>query len=321
VPRQDRIVVASDRAYPYSRGLLAQSLMACGIAPDDAYRVARVVDALLRRSAQASVTTDELRARVEEVLAGEEGDALQRYRRWSALQHMEWPLVVLIGGAPGTGKSTIATQVAHRLGITRIVSTDAVRQVMRAVISRELVPYIHTSSFDAASTVPPDALGSSGGDPAVVGFVQQAETVRVGVRGIVDRAVAERFPLVLEGVHLVPGSDLVPLDAPATVVEVMLVVDDPLEHQSHFHARAAHTGDARPVQRYLQAFDEIRKIQLHLLEASARNGVPVVEARHMDTAVRQILDMVLERVAAAATLPACPSPTATIAASAPTSSP
>ncbi len=111
-----------------------------------------------------------------------------------------------------------------------------------------------------------------------------------------------------------------PLDARATVVEVMLAVDDPQEHQSHFHARAAHTGDARPVERYLEAFQEIRKIQSHLLEAAARNGVPVVEARHMDTAVRQILDMVLERVAAAATLPPCPSPTS-IAASAPTSSP
>ena len=52
------------------------------------------------------MTTDELRARVEEVLAGEEGDALERYRRWSALQNMSEPLVMLIGGAPGTGKST-----------------------------------------------------------------------------------------------------------------------------------------------------------------------------------------------------------------------
>ena len=56
-------------------------------------------------------------------------------------------------------------------------------------------------------------------------------------------------------------------------------MDDPQEHQSHFHARAAHTGDARPVERYLEAFDEIRRIQYHLLEAAARNGVPVVEAR------------------------------------------
>jgi 2-phosphoglycerate kinase len=281
-----------------------------------------MVDANLRRSAQARLTTDELRQRVEEVLAAEGGDALERYRRWSALGSIEAPLLILIGGAPGTGKSTVATQVAHRLGIVRIVSTDAVRQVMRAVVARELVPHVHTSSFEAAGTVPAEALtgAAAGADPTVVGFVQQAETVRVGVRGILDRAVEERFPLVLEGVHLVPGTDALPPGARATVVEVLLAVGDPAEHQSHFHARAAHTGDARPVERYLQAFDEIRRIQDHLLGAAARANVPVVEACHLDTAVRQILDMILERVAAAATLPAWPRPNAhRVAASAPTS--
>src|SRR4029079_1897944 len=147
------------------------------------------------RGEEAYLTTPELREVAAAVLEREEGDeAVSRYRRWYELRHLERPLVVLIGGAPGTGKSTIATQVAHRLGITRIVSTDAVRQVMRAVISRELVPHIHNASFHAASTVPAESLGKGGGDPAMVGFVQQAETVRVGVRGIVDRAVAERFP-------------------------------------------------------------------------------------------------------------------------------
>ena len=230
--------------------------------------------------------------------------------------------MVLIGGAPGTGKSTIATQVAHRLGITRIVSTDAVRQVMRAVIARELVPHVHTSSFDAASTVPPDALGSAVAIRTVVGFVQQAETVRVGVRGIVDRAVAERFPLVLEGVHLVPGTELVPLDAPRDRGRGHARRATTRRSTSRTSTRAPRTpATPGPWSATWQAFEEIRKIQSHLLEAAARNGVPVVEARHMDTAVRQILDMVLERVAAAATLPPCPSPATSIAASAPTSSP
>ena len=50
------------------------------------------------------------------------------------------PLVLLVGGATGTGKSTITTEVAHRLGITRVTSTDFVRQTMRAFFSEAFMP-------------------------------------------------------------------------------------------------------------------------------------------------------------------------------------
>ena len=40
--------------------------------------------------------------------------------RLEALSRLELPLLVLVGGATGTGKSTVATEVAHRLGITRV---------------------------------------------------------------------------------------------------------------------------------------------------------------------------------------------------------
>ena len=59
------------------------------------------------------------------------------------------PLIVLIGGTTGVGKSTIATEVAHRLGITRIVSTDSIREVMRGIFSQDLMPAIYESAFNA----------------------------------------------------------------------------------------------------------------------------------------------------------------------------
>ena len=36
---------------------MAQSLMACGIAPDRAYRIARIVEVDLRRGSEALLTT------------------------------------------------------------------------------------------------------------------------------------------------------------------------------------------------------------------------------------------------------------------------
>jgi 2-phosphoglycerate kinase len=47
----------------------------------------------------------------------------------------------------------VATEVAHRLGITRVTSTDFIRQTMRAFFSDEFMPAIHTSSFEAGSAI------------------------------------------------------------------------------------------------------------------------------------------------------------------------
>lgn len=301
MPSRDRLVVKRDRSFPYSKGLMAQSLMTCGIAPDRAYRVARIVELELRRGDRALVTTAELREQTLAALEREEGqEALERYRRWHDVRHLERPLILLIGGAPGSGKSTIATEIAHRLAITRIVSTDVIRQVMRGIIARDLVPQIHTSSFSAAETMP----SATDADRTLMGFAQQAVTIAVGARGVVCRAVEERFPLVLEGVHLIPGCALVDDGAPAVVVELLMAVADEEAHRSHFYLRADHTGDARPVERYLASFGEIRRIQEYLVDAAERAGVTVVESSDLDAAVRRVMDLVLDRVAAAAARPA-----------------
>ena len=76
------------------------------------------------------------------------------------MERLDVPLVILIGGATGVGKSTIATQLAARLGIVRVVATDAIREVMRSMLSPELMPTLHTSSFHAGHSAARAAQGS-----------------------------------------------------------------------------------------------------------------------------------------------------------------
>ena len=296
MPRPDPIIVTAEGGYPYSKGLMAQSLMACGIPPDRAYRVARLIDAELRRGDRQPVSTAELRERAEALLAEGIAADVDRYRRSRALRRGDRTLVVLVGGAPGVGKSAVATQLAHRLGITRIASTDTIREVLRTTLAPGIAPSIASSSFESHRALPPEAGAA---DPLLVGFFEQADTVSRAARGIVSRSLRERVPLVLEGVHVVPGGGLGRAggDARSVVVEALLVVADEEEHRSHFRFRAEETADGRPLERYLDRFDEIRRIQAALESTARRAGAPVIEAARLDGAVRELLDLVLERVA------------------------
>ena len=206
-----------------------------------------------------------------------------------ALNRLEVPLVVLVGGATGTGKSTVATEVAHRLGITRVTSTDVVRQTMRAFFSSEFMPSIHFSSFEAGPALTTD---DDEGDRVLRGFLEQTRNVLVGVKAVLGRAMEESYSLALEGVHLVPGM-LPPVDG-AVFCQVLLAIEDEDEHARHFFTRD--NEGLRPFDKYLRGLPDIRRIQDYLVERAGKTGVPVIENESMEAAVDQVIDLVLAEV-------------------------
>jgi 2-phosphoglycerate kinase len=269
---------------PYSRGLMARALMAAGVSAVRAYELAHRVGVDLADRGEDAVDLDRLEQLAVDVLGENEGSqAIRRLRRHEALRELDLPIIVLIGGATGTGKSTVATEVAYRLGITRVTSTDFVRQTMRAFLKRYFMPSIHYSSFE----VPPeeDGLGT------VEGFVEQTRNVLIGVRGVIDRALQEGWSLVLEGVHLVPGM-LPPVEG-ALVIHCVLAIEDVDLHASHFWVRDARSEGLRPVQKYLDSIMDIRRLQDFILEQARGCGVPIVENGSIELSIGTVMELVL----------------------------
>lgn len=213
----------------------------------------------------------------------------------SAVRDLHVPLIVLVGGATGTGKSTVATEVAHRLGITRVTSTDVVRQTMRAFFSREFMPAIHYSSFEADEAAAPVPKDESADDPKVRGFLEQTRNVLVGVKAVLARAIEERYSLVVEGVHLVPGAIPAAMEG-VVMCQYLLAIENEEEHASHFSIREASSEGVRPFEKYLQALPDIRRIQDYLVERATKHGVPVVENSDIVATVDEVIRHVLVRV-------------------------
>ncbi len=284
---------------PYSRGILAQSLMALGLGPELSYKLAKRTEALLWGLGKHELSLTDLRGSVKRLLLQEAGEEfVRRYELLHTLRRPDRPLIILIGGAPGVGKSALASALAYRLGVPRIVSTDAIRQALRSLISRELSPELHTSSFTAWRT---ELLPSETPKPrrkrVVRGFQRQVQQLTAPLEAIISRSVEEGTSLVMEGIHLVPGFTTLERFAGATVVELVLNVSDPELHQSYFGAREVQTDNRRRREHYLEHFDEIRIIQDFCAAQAKAEGVPVLEAGSFDTlvdgAIEQILDAAL----------------------------
>jgi 2-phosphoglycerate kinase len=276
---------------PFSKGLMARSLIAAGLPADRAYELAIAIEDDLTASERQSTTLERIEEVALDKLGAEEGAAaMHRLRRFRGLYDLDLPLILLVGGATGTGKSTVATDVAYRLGITRVTSTDFVRQTMRAFFSSEFMPAIHHSSFEAGRATAGDE--DDGNQAVIDGFMEQTREVIVGVRASIERALEEGWSMVLEGVHLVPG--MLPKEIEgALVVECVLAIDDAEAHASHFWIRDTDSEGVRPYEKYLDCFDDIRLIQTYILGRARKHGVPVIENGNIEAAIGEVMELVL----------------------------
>ena len=277
---------------PYSKGLMARALTAVGVTEDSAYEIARRTEADLAERREVEVDLDRLRELAIDVLGDDRGArAVRQLRRFRDLQDLDLPVILLVGGGTGTGKSTVATEVAYRLGITRVTSTDFVRQTMRAFFAKEFMPSIHYSSFEAGLGLT-KAEEEESGDAALLGFLDQTRNVLTGVEAAVQRAIDEGWSIVLEGVHLVPGMLSTELKG-ALVVQCVLSIHDEELHRSHFWIRDVTSEGVRPVDRYIAGLPEIRMIQEYIVWRARRNDVPIVENERQRDAIASVMELVL----------------------------
>lgn len=295
MPNQEPPILIRDKKHglPYSKGLMAQSFTACGLPPGRAYLAAQQLQDELRDAGMLSVTLGELEQKAIAVLESFAGaEYAARYRRLRDLSRADRPLVILIGGTTGVGKSTVATEIAHRLGITRIISTDSIREVMRGIFARDLMPAIYESSYNAwrGLRVPVP----HGANPVIVGFREQTAVVLTAIRSLIDRAVLEGESIVVEGVHVVPGYIEPSQFQNASVVSLLITVDDEDSHKSHFYIREVQTDGTRPFEKYRANFGNIRLLGSYIEDLATEHGVPVVHSHQLDRTVAEVLELVMD---------------------------
>ncbi len=275
--------------------------MAAGLDLDHAYRRVIELEVELRRTGARTFSSEEIARRVGDLLEQHESaEVTQRYRILRRIRRLPKPIVVYLGGASGTGKSTLALELAPLLRIYRVNATDTIRQVMRALFP----------AADPAVDPPLDLreegrllrrrrrgrkrdAGQDAAQDIVAAFCEQAERVSVGVRAVVERAIAENMSIVVEGVHLLPADRALRRSRGQGVPDPDHAGDPRRRHPPRPLPRPAAGLTNRRGDRYLQNFPAIRGIQDFLLEQAEAEDVPL-----LDTSFGDVTGRALRRITA-----------------------
>jgi 2-phosphoglycerate kinase len=288
-----------EQVSPFSDARYRRSLENCGVSAEVAAVMAGRVARYLTGRGEPEVSSATLGRMTYHWLGQDLGEeAARRYLVWVDYLHSGRPLLILIGGTAGVGKSTVATELATRLDIPRTQSTDMLREVMRMMIPERLLPVLHTSSFEAWRVLPrTEGLAANRETLLAEGYRSQADLIAVPCEAVIRRALKERVSLILEGVHIHPSLvERIPSGTDAVVVPVMLGILKPEQLRRRIRGRGG-VAVQRRAERYLQSFEAIWRLQEFLLSEADRQQVPIVVNEDKDRAVQAILDRVVDTLA------------------------
>lgn len=277
---------------PFSKGIMARSLHITDLGHNEAYEIAACVENKLLEENISEISIEDLAKFVTNYLKDYVDPVLaDKYSKWRNVRKSKEPLIILIGGASGVGTSSMAFELASRLGLKNLISTDMIREVMRKIVSKELSPVIHKSSFDAYESIRTPLLGH---DPVVEGFISHVDVVNVGIEAVIERALKEGISIIIEGVHVVPGFIKEDLIRKSNVILFTLISRDENTHKSRFYSRCRQPWVKRSLDKYLTNFPVIRKTQDFMISQAIKHNSKIIDnvdvTYTIDIMVNEIID-------------------------------
>ncbi|MBI1970647.1 hypothetical protein HYS47_02795 [Candidatus Woesearchaeota archaeon] len=207
--------------------------------------------------------------------------------------HIKQP-IILVSGGTGVGTSTISFEVAKLLGIPTIIGTDLVREIIRSILQPGVYSALEKSTYLAGQTANYSTKSSQVKKAEILrAYKTQCAAVSRGVEGVIQRAFEENTPIIVEGVHLLPGkleeSELYP-NIRDRLEEYTIFIKNPNVHKDRFAHRqqqAPHRGSGK----YLKHFREIRWIHDYIAERVRRfpHVIPIDNTSSLDHVVHNIM--------------------------------
>ena len=276
---------------PFSKGILSRSLNVADIGFERAYEMASEIEADLIKDDINEISSADLAQVVFNYLKNVDPSIAKKYKNWRSLRSSKKPLIILIGGASGVGTSSMAFELANRLRLKNLISTDMIREVMRKIVSKELSPVIHKSSFDAYESIRTPSIRI---DSVIEGFISHVDVVNVGIEAIIERSVKEGISTIIEGVHIVPGFIRKDLMENNNIIIFTLTVDDEESHKQRFYSRCRQPWVKRSLERYMENFGTIRKTQKFLVEQAKIHDSRIINNVDINETIDIMVNDILE---------------------------
>jgi 2-phosphoglycerate kinase len=287
---EPQIIVKGKPERMFSRGILAKKLELIGFTLSEGYEFSiQVYNELIQKAEKViekntldNIVADQLQQSYSKTMS-------EQYLRTEEWRDSKTPLWILIAGAIGSGKSTLSRRLAGDLGIQHVVGTSVVRDVLRKVLSAEVMPELHSSSYNAYKTLRP--IYSSRFEDVILGFENHSKLVNTGIEAVLSRANTESVSIIVEGEHLLPAFFDETISTKENVLYMTISVPDPILHRENLSSQYTKEKEV-----LLEHFEDIRKIHEHLVNETRIRKLPLVLSERGNPPLTEARKLIVEKI-------------------------
>jgi len=172
--------------------------------------------------------------------------------------------IILIFGAPCSGKSTLSYSLGLRTGIKQVIDTDIIRAVK--ITQEPENKYINTYSFRSWKF-----FGKQTKRNLIKGLKLYSSQIEKEILGVININNNIQRNIIIEGVHLHP--DLLAKIKDAPNIYPICISISPKQHKRNLDNRIKRDNHKNI---YLKSFKSLRAINNYLKEFALRNNIPVI---------------------------------------------
>ncbi|MHA2357242.1 MAG: ATP cone domain-containing protein [Candidatus Heimdallarchaeaceae archaeon] len=274
----------------FSKGLLAKKLELFGLPLSEGYEFSLQVFNELVKKGNNEIQKEDLDNIVIQLLKEKYTPKLAKeYSLVEKWRESSTPLWLLIAGAIGVGKSTLSRKIAGDLGIQHVIGTGVVREILRKILSPDVMPELHSQSYTAYQSLRP--IYSSRFEEVILGFENHSKFVNIGLDAVLSRADTESVSIVVEGEHLLPAFfDETILQKP-NVLYLTIAVPDPSLHKDNLSAQYT-----KEKEELLSHFEDIRKIHEHLVNETKVRKLPLILSERGKEPIGEVRELVVDKI-------------------------
>ena len=177
--------------------------------------------------------------------------------------------VIFIGAGAATGKSTLAWQLAHILGVRSVISTDIVRQIIREEEHGHSL--INAETWEAWKYVETH----KNEDTLYEGLRAQAKVIKPRLISVIKHILSKGMTTIIEGIHILPDSKEI-FDIIAENRHVVFFVDIPEKRLIENYEDRRHSTHMRDSKESFSSIEDRILLHKHIIQHAKRNNMPVV---------------------------------------------